>query len=280
MKTGMLLLAFLLAMPVETQAQRGFWIQMGQARTFSPLDLVQGLLFNNQNTSLAFMGLGLKQQLARLDSLPRTGKTVADMATFATGLGELERAVLLYEESTRLDPKQHYIVGWTYLFTLHDYPRALHHLNAYDALTPDFDDSNGLYPVSYLKAFCLRGMGNHAEAVREFSKGIDSLARKHGSEWVNYKQYVSRAISYLAIGQADKALADLDSADKNATSESPLVLYYRAKAYEQQGRPTDAKRELQDALFFWQANRVKGITQPEDTNNRITEQDIEDALKP
>lgn len=193
---------------------------------------------------------------------------------------DFEQAVAMLEKAIQLNPKEHYAAARTYLRNLRDYPRALHHFDAYDALTPDFDDSDGLFPVSYLKGLCYRNMGNHAEAVREFSKGIDSLSRKHGSEWVNYKQYVSRAISYLAIGQPDKALADLDSADKNATSESPLVLYYRAKAYEQQGRPTDAKRELQDALFFWQANRVKGITQPEDTNNRITEQDIEDALKP
>jgi tetratricopeptide (TPR) repeat protein len=192
---------------------------------------------------------------------------------------DFERMVAALEGTAQRDPKQHYEAARAYLRDLHDYPRALHHLDAYDALTPDFDDSDGLFPVSFLKGLCYRNLGNHAEAVQQFNKGIDSLAKKHGSEWVNYKQYVSRAVSYLALQQPDKAMADLDSAAKNATSPSPLVFYYKGKAYEQQGRPDDAKRTFRDAHFFWQANRVKGIRQPEDINNPILEADIEVELK-
>lgn len=192
---------------------------------------------------------------------------------------DFERMVAALEGAAQHDPKQHYEAARAYLRDLRDYPRALHHLDAYDALTPDFDDSDGLFPVSFLKGLCYRSLGNHAEAVQQFNKGIDSLAKKHGSEWVNYKQYVSRAVSYLALQQPGRALADLDSTARNLTADSPLVLYYKGKAYTQQGRPTDAKRAYQDAFFFWQANRVKGITQPEDTNNPITERDIEVELK-
>jgi tetratricopeptide (TPR) repeat protein len=192
---------------------------------------------------------------------------------------DFEKGVALLEKSTELDPKQHREAAWTYMMTFRDYPRALRHLEAFDALTPDLDDSDGISPISYHKGLCDRGMGNHAEAIRQFSKGIDSLAKKHGSEWVNYKHYVTRAISYLVLNQPDKALADLEAAQKNSTSESPLALYYTGKAYGQQGRTTDARRAFQDALFFWQANRVKGITQPEDYTNPVTEQDIEEALK-
>ncbi|TAE33484.1 MAG: tetratricopeptide repeat protein [Cytophagales bacterium] len=190
-----------------------------------------------------------------------------------------EQAVAALEQAAQLNPKEHFHAARTYLRALHDYPRALHHLNAYDALTPDFDDSDGLFPVSYLKGLCYRNMGNHAEAVRQFSIGIDSLALKHGSEWVNYKQYVSRAVSYLALQQPDKALDDLVIAAKNCPNFSPLVTYYKAKAFEQQGRPDEAKRTYQDALFFWQANRVKGIGQPEDQYNPVFEDDIDNASK-
>ncbi|MCY7359575.1 MAG: hypothetical protein LH609_19385, partial [Rudanella sp.] len=208
-----------------------------------------------------------------------TGRNSSEKAFYYLMQQDYEKGVFFLEKSTELDPKNHRDAGWTYMMTLHDYPRALRHLDAFDALTPDFDDTDGIAPISYLKGLCYRNMGNHSEAVRQFSKGIDSLAAKHGSEWVNYKHYVSRAVSYLTINQLDKALADLDSAMKNSTSESPLALYYKGKTMLQQGRITDAKRAFQDAQFFWQANRVKGISQPEDYNNPVTEGDIDEALK-
>ena len=243
------------------------------------LNQVAWMLSANRHTGQLFRGLGSKWQLARLDTIAVTGETMSQQAFYYLMQQNYEKGVALLEKSTQLDPKQHRNAGWTYMMTLRDYPRALRHLNAFDALTPDFDDTDGISPVSYLKGLCYRNMGNHAEAVRQFSKGIDSLAKKHGSEWVNYKHYVSRAISYLSLNQPDKALIDLDSALKNSTSESPLALYHRGKAYQQQGRTADAKRAFQDAQFFWQANRVKGISQPEDYNNPVTEGDIDEALK-
>lgn len=215
----------------------------------------------------------------RQDTLQMEARLSSDMAFWYIRQHDYEKGVQYLEKSAELDPKQHRDAAWTYMMTFRDYPRALRHLEAFDALTPDFDDSDGISPISYHIGICYRGMGNHAEAVRQFSKGIDSLAKKHGSEWVNYKHYITRAMSYLALNQPDKALADLELAQKNSTSESPLALYYTGKAYLQQGRTTDAKRAFQDALFFWQANRVKGITQPEDYTNPVTEQDIEEALK-
>lgn len=215
----------------------------------------------------------------RQDSLQMEARMNSEWSFHYIRQHDYEKGIQLLEKSTELDPKQHRDAARTYMMTFRDYPRALRHLEAFDALTPDFDDSDGISPISYHKGICYRGMGNHAEAVRQFSKGIDSLAKKHGSEWVNYKHYVTRAISYLVLNQPDKALDDLEAAQKNSTSESPLALYYTGKAYLQQGRTSDAKRAFQDALFFWQANRVKGITQPEDYINPVTEQDIEEVLK-
>ncbi len=266
MKTGLLLLLLLLGFPTASLAQSGDYALGDIAMTFS----------YNRHTGHFFMGANTKQAAAQLDTMPNTAENLQQRAMFER---DIAKAVAMLEKSTELDPKMHNTVGWSFLFAYRDYPRALRHLDAYDALTPNVDDTDGMSPVSYLKGLCYRNMGNHAEAVREFSRGIDSLATKHGSEWVNYKHYVTRAISYLALNQLDKALADLESAIKNSTSDSPLALYYKGKAFLQQGRTTDAKRAFQDAQFFWQANRVKGISQPEDQNNPVTEDDIDEALK-
>lgn len=269
MKISILLLCLGLSIPARCVAQFGG----------DDLSQIAWTLSVNRHTGNFFMGLAGKRQVARFDTMAVTGRNIGQQAFYYLMRQEYEKGVALLEKSTELDPKQHRDAGRTYMMTFHDYPRALRHLNAFDALTPDFDDTDGMAPISYLKGLCYRNMGNHTEAVRQFSQGIDSLAAKHGSEWVNYKHYVSRAISYMAIDQSDKALADLDSAMKNSTSESPLALYYKGNVYRRQGRTTDAKRAFEDARFFWQANRAKGISQPEDYNNPVTEADIEEALK-
>jgi tetratricopeptide (TPR) repeat protein len=265
MKTGLFLLLWFGIAPVSL-AQSG-------DESLAEIDMT---LFLNHRTSHIFMGANAKQSMAILDTMAVTAEVLQQRAMFER---DIAKAVAMLEKSTELDPKMHNTVGWSFLFAYRDYPRALRHLEAYDALTPDFDDTDVMSPVSYLKGLCYRGMGNHAEAIRQFSKGIDSLAQKQGAEWVNYKHYITRAISYLALNQPDKALADLDLAIKNSTSDSPLALYYKGKAFLQQGRTTDARRTFQDAQFFWQANRVKGISQPEDDTNLVMEEDIDEALK-
>lgn len=250
------------------------------AQGYQTTDDIARLLTMNRRTTTFFWASGRQRAMLQLDTMATTGDNLSQKAAFYLMQHDYETGVALLEQSTQLDPKQHRTAARTYLAMLHDYPRALRHLNAFDDLTPNFDDSDGIYPVSYLKGLAYRGMGNHTEAVRMFSIGIDSLARKHGAEWVNYKQYVSRAIGYLALRQPDNALADLAQATKNTTSPSPLVLFYQGKAYLQLNRPADARQAFENALFFWQANRVRGISQPEDGNNPVTEQAIEDALKP
>lgn len=274
MKASLLML--LAICPLLAYPQRG---RVGLIRPGDSTVELAWLLTLNRNTQTVYWGVGPKKMLARLDTTAAvTGETLSRKAMAYLTQGDYEKGVALLEKSTQIDSKQYRNAGRVYLYTLRDYDRALHYLNAFDALTPGFDDTDGIYPVSYHKGLAQRNLGHHAEAIREFSIGIDSLAKKHGTEWVNYKQYVSRAIAYLALQQPDKALADLEQAAKNATSESPLVLFYQARAYRQMGRPTDARRALQDAQFFWQANRVKGITQPEDSNNPVTEEDIEAEL--
>jgi tetratricopeptide (TPR) repeat protein len=287
MKTSLLLLLLCVGFPIASVAQ------------FSGDELkdIAWTLSMNRHTDSFFVGLWSKRALESSQLRPIRRRTATGgveeirdsvqmkasnrrQRSFSYLMQQnYEQAVALLEESAALDPKEHFAAGRTYLRNLRDYPRALRHLDAYDALTPDFDDNDGIFPISYLKGLCYRNMGNHAEAVRQFSKGIDSLAAKHGAEWVNYKQYVSRAISYLSVNQPDKALGDLVIAQKNASPASPLVYFYKGKTLRQMGRMAEGKQAFQEAQFFWQANRVKGIGQPEDYNNPVIEEDIDEALK-
>ncbi len=287
MKTLLLFLLLYLGFPAVSVAQ------------FSgdELNNIAWMLSMNRHTTNFYVGLWSKRKLGLIQLQPIRRRTATggveeirnsvqmkasnrkQKTLYYLMQQDYEQAVALLEESAELDPKEQFAAGRTYMRNLRDYPRALRHLDAYDALTPDFDDTDGLFPVSYLKGLCYRNIGNHVEAVRHFSKGIDSLAAKHGSEWVNYKQYVSRAISYLALNQPDKAMVDLEIAQRNATPASPLVYYYKGKTLRQMGLESEAKQAFQDAQFFWQANRVKGISQPEDYNNPVTEGDIDEALK-
>lgn len=238
-------------------------------------NVTMALMLNSRPDHLLF-GSNWQKQLSRFDTMAQTGENLHQRAMFEH---DTEKAIAMLEQCTQLDPKLHNTVGWSYLVEYRDFPRALHHLNAYDDLTPNFDDVDGMSPVSYLKGLCYRNMGNHVEAVRQFSKGIDSLAKKHGPEWVNYKHLVSRAVSYMALNQLGKALADLSAATENCTSDSPMILYFKGKLLQQQGQQIEARRIFQEAKFRWQANRVKGISQPEDDHNLVTESDLDDTLK-
>ena len=107
-----------------------------------------------------------------------------------------------------------------------------------------------------MRGLAYRGLGDHKKAIDQFCIAIDSLAIKHGAEWVNYKQFVSRAVSYIATQQPEKALLDLDKATKNF-NRSALVQYYRGRALLLLNRPTEARTAFQDASFFVKALRAE-----------------------
>lgn len=191
---------------------------------------------------------------------------------------EYEEAALWLEKTATQFPSEEGFVGEIYLSRLHDYPRALHHLKAFDARTPTFDDMISNNPVSYLRGLVYRNLGNHSQALVEFTTAIDPLEAKHGSEWVNYRQFISRAISYVATGQADNALADLDKAAKNF-QRSALVSYHRGRALQQLGRTAEARSAFQDASFFYKALRAqRSVDYQEDEFNLLYEQQIDEAL--
>lgn len=270
MKTALIFLCIWIGTKVSCAAQSR---QDVGEKTLGIISMALNL--NSRTDKLLLMAGGMRQ-VTQFDSMPQTAENLHQRAMFEPNM---ETAIGLLEKSTELDPKFHNTVGWSYLVAYHDYPHALRHLNAYDDLTPGFDDTDGMSPVSYLKGLCHRNLGNHTEAVRQFNKGIDSLIQKHGTEWVNYKHFVSRAVSYIALNQFDKAMSDLDAGLKNCTSDSPMILYVKGKLYQKLGRFAEAKRAFQDAKFYWQANNAKGISQPEDDYNLVLEDDIDEALK-
>lgn len=214
----------------------------------------------------------------RLDTLSASGQHYRFKAVNYLWTTDYEQAYTWLEKTATQYPKEHGFVGEMYLRQLRDYPRALAHFDAYDALTPHFDDIVGYNPVSYLRGLAHRAMGNHEKAIDEFTQAIEPLAQKHGAEWVNYRHFISRAVSYLATNQPEKALADLEKALKNF-NRSALAYYYRSQALIQLNRTAEAGTALQDASFFFKALRAerRGDYQ-EDDFNPIYEPVIDEAL--
>ena len=56
----------------------------------------------------------------------------------------------------------------------------------------------------------------------------------------------SRATVYLALGETEKALADM--ADALADAETPVRLFHQAQAYDQAGKQSEAAAALEKAL--------------------------------
>ncbi|MCX6214014.1 tetratricopeptide repeat protein [Spirosoma sp.] len=234
---------------------------------------------NRQSIGIPFFAPG--RRYIPLDKLDMHENSVQNFrARVFTYLAErnFEEATAWMEKMTSSYPKEHGFIGESYLSRLHDYPRALQHLQAYDALTASFDDMIGNNPVSYLLGLTYRSLGDHSKAINHFSIGIDSLSLKHGAEWVNYRHFVSRAVSYIATGQAEKALTDLNKAAKNY-SRSALVAYHKGRAFQQLNRLAEARAAFQDASFFYKALRAERTGDyQEDNDNPVYEEEIDEAL--
>jgi tetratricopeptide (TPR) repeat protein len=219
------------------------------------------------------------QQLAeRLDTVPSTAHDYFYKALSFIKQHDYEQATTWLERMAAIYPKEQGQIGELYLSRLHNYSCALHYLDAYDALTPTFNDMVGNNPVSYLRGLVYRNLGDHCKAIEEFSIGIDRLEARHGAEWVNYRHFVSRAVSYLAVEQPEKALIDLDKASK-IFKRSALIPYYRALALLQLCRLPEALTALQDASFFYKALRYERAGEYwEDDYNPLNEAGIENML--
>lgn len=241
------------------------------------LDAFASELASNRSVQKQFF-FAEKREHARMDTLPATADNYRYRALNYLWRRDYEQAIIWLEKTCVLYPKEHGFVGEIYLSDLYDYPRALFHLDAYDALTPAFNDMISNSPVSYLRGLTYRNLGNHSKALEQFSIGIDSLVAKHGTEWVNYRHYVSRATSYMATQQPDKALLDLDHAAKNF-NRSALVQYHRGRALLQLNRMAEAQNAFQDASFFFKAFRSQRTSDyQEDEFNPIYEAEIDEAL--
>ena len=216
-----------------------------------------------------------------LDSAARAGgKDVADHV-FSQGISWLEqraydKAVPLLEEACRLKPKHHGYVGWVYLNTLRDYPRALTHYDAYDALTPDLDDREGDHAVSYLRAEIYRFMGRPAEALPGYDKAIALIEDKHGPTWVSYRYYLARGQTRLALGLTDDALSDFNKAIPNNPS-SAASSYWKGRALQRLNRPDEARMAYNDALLWLRNSTIEQDRYYEEPD-AVYEQQIEMAL--
>ncbi|GAB4015175.1 tetratricopeptide repeat protein [Spirosoma koreense] len=241
------------------------------------LTATTSLLRANRRTEPLFFSAPGREKL-RLDTLAASAQNYRQLAFHYFWQNDYEAAASWLEKTAAQFPKEHGMVGEFYLARLHDYPRALRHLDAYDALTPRFDDIISHNPVSYMRGLAYRGLGKYAKAIEQFSIGIDSLSSKHGSEWVNYRHFVSRAVSYLATQQPQKALADLDKAAQNF-GRSALVQYHRGRALRQLNRFDEARMAFDDASFFFKALRAERTGDyQEDDYNPIYEPEIDEAL--
>ncbi len=216
-----------------------------------------------------------------LDSSIRAGgKDVADY-TFSQGISWLEqrdyaRAVPLLEEACRQKPKHHGYVGWVYLNIIRDYPRALTHYEAYDALTPDLDDREGDHAVSYLRAEIYRFMGRPAEALPGYDKAIALIEDKHGPTWVSYRYYLARGQARLAFGMAGDALSDFEKAIPNNPS-SAASSYWKGRALHRLNRPAEARMAYNDALL-WLRNSTVEQDRYYEEQDAVYEQQVETAL--
>ena len=211
------------------------------------------------------------------DSL-RTGEQLQFQGSVYGSGNQLDKMVYYYERAAQKDPKMQGMTGYNFLNELRDPVMALRWFEAFDARTPSFDDISANDPISYRKGLAYAMLGNHTEAVQQFDKGIGGIEQKHGAEWVNYRFFVARAISHLALKQPDCALDDLAKALKNY-DRSAIARFYQGAAYQQMGRLAEATEAYNDTRFRMQYIRYQQQGQyNEGLMYDLYEGQIDDAL--
>ncbi|MBC8156516.1 MAG: hypothetical protein H7Z72_26840 [Bacteroidetes bacterium] len=233
------------------------------------LEQTSELLLINQDPALA--------KLARSGTVEGTAEYYLKQGQNYSSRRDFEKAIVMFEKSAELDPKNHRYLGEAFLVQWYDYPRALYHLTTYDALTPTLDDFGMNSYVSYLRGLAHQKLNDHVKAIEQMSLSINSTELKYGSDWVDYTNFVNRAISYLAIQQPKEALDDLNKALKNDAS-SPLTQFYRGKALMALNRRVEAETAFRNALISLKAFHLEQGTHQEDEYNSICEEQIDDAL--
>lgn len=237
------------------------WLLPPPAQAQHEADLMQRI-----NQSLMTAGTyrqpwGNAYYLVYLDSAIRAGGEKEAEYVYAKGLYHLEQrelnlAVTWLEKACALNPKHHGYVGWAYLYRLRDYPRALAHYTAYDALTPGTDDREGDHPVYYLLAEIDRFSGRCAEALPGYNRAIAQVEDKHGPAWVSYRYYLARGQARLAVGRLADALLDFDKGIPNNPASAALN-YWRGRALQALNRPAEARMAYNDALLWLRNSTVE-----------------------
>lgn len=218
-----------------------------------------------------FLALAIKDSSKRGDVL--TYRALGELK-----YGNYDRAFADYEAAVKLNPKLAGEVGWRYLFLLRDYARALAYLQAFDDLTPNFDDPIDDYSVNYLKGRAYAGLGDHQNALKAYTLTISQRATRLRMEWVDYRYLVARGVSYLENKQFTEGLADFDQAIKNYP-KSPMAHYHRGRALAWLGRAEEAKTAYRDARFFLLSNNSFERDYYYEQPDAAYEEDIDEAIQ-
>ncbi len=230
----------------------------------------------SESSRRAYESYGLRAMMTK-DSSKRS-EVLTYRALGELKYGNYDRAFADYEAAVKLNPKKAGEIGWRYLFLFRDYARALTHLQAFDELTPNFDDPIDDYSVNYLKGRAYAGLGDHENALKAYTLTISQRAARLGMEWVDYRYLVARGVSYLAHKQATEALADFDMAIKNYPKSS-MANYHRGRALEKLGRTEEAKIAYGDSRFFLVSNNSFERDYYYEQPDAAYEEDIEEAIQ-
>ena len=172
--------------------------------------------------------------------LPEEGKYYREKSIAFSKIGDFHLAVPLLEEAVKKNPRDtYYYTGWLYLSMYRDYPKALNHLERYDAMTPNVRDYAWSQNVNYLKGLCHKQMGDFQKAIEEFSTCI-----KDEGKLVFDRAFTYRGISHYELKNWSKAIDDFNSSLK-IFPEGVIAQFYKGLALQELNRRVDARKSFE-----------------------------------
>ncbi|WP_299437549.1 hypothetical protein [uncultured Aquimarina sp.] len=189
-------------------------------------------------------------------------------------IGDYHISFPLLEKAMELDPKETlYYTSWLMTDLYKDYDRAIEYLNQYDDYTPGKVDYAWGNNVNFLKGEVLQALGRHEEAIVEFTKAIN----EEGMEYIDPSAFPYRGISYTALKEYDKAIADFDLGIK-VYDKSSLSYYYKGITLLEIGKKPKALECLEKAKELVSKGYKKSDPYKE-VYNEIYLMQIEDKLQ-
>ncbi len=140
--------------------------------------------------------------------------------------------------------------AYCWLYFYRDYETALHEIDAFDRLTPDFVDYPQSTSVDYIRGICYLQLGKYDEAIAYLEKHLSKEETDVGPTYIEAMPYLLLGVAYGKSNDIEMANKVFEKGIKYNDNVADLYYYYALNLMDM-GRTDDAKRAINEAQIWF-----------------------------